>query len=94
VPALVAAVHAAAPHRTTRISARLLQYAGAGLVYAPAMDLGAAVLRGDAAAVPAAAHRLFAIGSTSGVDLATGLLLGALIGPNRPRPQSATPQPL
>ena len=79
VTAVVAAIRAAAPQRSTRLSARLLWHAGAGVLYAPAMDLGAALLRGDAAAVPPAARPLFAIGGTSGVDLAVGLLAGVLI---------------
>jgi hypothetical protein len=84
VAALVTTLRDAAPQRTTRISARLLWHAGAGVLYAPAMALGAALLRGDDAAVPRTARPLFAIGGTSGVDLAVGLLAGMLIGaPNR-----------
>jgi hypothetical protein len=69
-------VRAAAPQRTNRISARLLWHAGEGTLYAPALDLGAALFGGDAAGVAAPTRRLFAIGHTSGVDLAVGLLAG------------------
>jgi uncharacterized protein DUF2877 len=80
ISALTAAVLAAAPQQTTRLSTRLLHHAAAGTLYAPAMDLGAALLAGDPASVPAPAARLFAIGHTSGADMAHGLLLGTLRG--------------
>ncbi|MDQ2806314.1 MAG: DUF2877 domain-containing protein [Chloroflexota bacterium] len=78
VAALVAAIRAAAPQHTNRISARLLWHAGAGTLYAPALALGTALLAGDSAAVAAPAQQLFALGHTSGVDLAVGLLAGRL----------------
>jgi Protein of unknown function (DUF2877) len=65
-----------ASSRTNRISARLLYYACQGALYAPALQLGAALLAGDAEGLYEPALRLFAIGSTSGIDLATGLLVG------------------
>jgi hypothetical protein len=77
---LTNAVRATAPSRTNLISARLLWHACEGLLYAPAMDLGAALLRGDTDAIPAAVKHLSAIGNTTGVDLAIGLLMGALLG--------------
>jgi hypothetical protein len=77
---LVCAVRAAAPNQTNRISARLLWHAGAGVLYAPAMAVGAALLAGDPAAVAAPARRLFAIGHTSGRDLALGLGSAIQIG--------------
>jgi hypothetical protein len=66
-----------ASSRTNRISARLLHYASRGIVYAPAMQLGAALLAGNSEAVEAPAQRLFTIGHTTGIDLATGLLVGS-----------------
>jgi hypothetical protein len=75
VAARAAAVLAAAPHQTTHLSARLLTYAAQGILYEPAMDLGAALLAGDPAAILAPLARLRAIGHTSGTDLAHGLLL-------------------
>ena len=77
---LSAAVLAAAPHQTTRLSTRLLVHAATGILYAPALALGTALLAGDPAAVPAPAHRLCAIGHTSGADLAHGLLIGTRLG--------------
>jgi hypothetical protein len=70
-------VHEAAA-RTNRISSRLIHHAGVGVLYAPAMQLGEALLAGDAGSVREPARRLFEIGSTSGADLATGLLVGSL----------------
>ena len=66
--------------RTNRISSRLLHYAGEGVLYAPAMELGAALLAGDAESVREPVRRLLSIGHTSGADLATGLLVGCLAG--------------
>jgi hypothetical protein len=80
VAALAAAVLAAAPTQTTRLSTRLLAHAAAGILYAPALALGTAQLAGDPAAVPAPARHLFTIGHTSGADMAHGLLLGTLLG--------------
>ncbi len=75
-------VIAVAPSRTNLISARLLWYACQGLLYAPAMELGAALLQGDADAdaISTPLKKLSAIGNTTGVDLATGLSLGTLLG--------------
>ena len=78
ITALVAAIRAAAAQRTNRISARLLWHAGAGTLYAPALALGAALLAGTPTAVAAPAQQLFALGHTSGRDLAVGLLAGLL----------------
>jgi hypothetical protein len=80
VAALTAAVLAAAPQRTTRLSTRLLHYAAQGILYEPATALGSTLLAGDPASVPAPAARLFAIGHTSGADMAHGILLGTLLG--------------
>jgi Protein of unknown function (DUF2877) len=74
VTALAQAVNVAAATGTNRISAALLRHAATGLLYAPALDLGAALLAGDPAAVPDPARRLLAIGHTSGADLAVGIL--------------------
>jgi hypothetical protein len=67
-----------ASSRTNRISARLLHYAAEGVLYAPAMELGAALRSGNAEGIRGPAQRIFSIGSTSGVDLATGILVGCL----------------
>ena len=80
VAALAAAVLAAAPTQTTRLSTRLLAHAAEGILYAPALALGTALLAGDPAAVPAPARHLFTIGHTSGADMAHGLLIGTLLG--------------
>ncbi len=64
--------------RTNRISARLHHYASTGVLYAPAIALGTALLAGEAQAVREPAHDLFSIGNTSGVDVATGVLVGCL----------------
>jgi hypothetical protein len=74
VATLAQAVNAVAATRTNRISAALLRHAATGLLYAPAMDLGAALLAGDSAAAYDAALCLLAIGHTSGADLAVGIL--------------------
>jgi hypothetical protein len=74
IAGLVQAVNTTAATRTNRISAALLRHAATGLLYAPAMDLGAVLLAGDPAAVADPARRLFAIGHTSGGDLAVGIL--------------------
>lgn len=78
VSALADAIREAAPTRTNVISSRLLYYAARGLVYAPAMQLGAVLLAGYDRGVEAPAHRLLAIGSSSGADMARGLLAGLL----------------
>jgi hypothetical protein len=77
--ALAQAVNAVAATRTNRISAALLRHAATGLLYAPAMDLGAALLAGDSAAAYDAALCLLAIGHTSGADLAVGILFALSI---------------
>jgi hypothetical protein len=79
VAGLAQMVNEAAPTRTNRISAALLRHAATGLLYAPALDLGAALLAGDPAAVSDPARRLLAIGHTSGGDLAVGILFANFI---------------
>jgi uncharacterized protein DUF2877 len=79
VAALAQAVNAAAGTRTNRISTALLRHAATGLLYAPAMDLGAALLAGSPAAVADPVRRLLAIGHTSGGDLAVGVLFAVCI---------------
>jgi hypothetical protein len=72
VSATAAAVAATAPAATTALSASLLRHAAASEVAAPAAALLAAMTgRG---AVVAALDRLLDVGSTSGRDLALGLL--------------------
>ncbi len=66
-----------APICTTRLSAQLLGYAANGVLYEPAMSLGAALLAGRRECIEAAALRLFEIGHTSGTDIAVGVLVGA-----------------
>ena len=75
---VIAAKVLGAAAKTNSISARLLHHAGEGVLYAPAMELGAALLAGEAVGVREPARRLFSIGNTSGTDLATGLLVGCL----------------
>lgn len=77
---LADAVRRAAPARTNDISARLLWHAGGGLLYAPAMELGAAMLRGYVVSIAAQAQRLLSIGHSSGADMAVGLLAGIVAG--------------
>ncbi|HEX8218255.1 MAG TPA: DUF2877 domain-containing protein [Chloroflexia bacterium] len=77
---MVDATRQAAPRRTNDISARLLWHAGDGLLYAPAMELGAAMLGGYVVSVASDARRLLAIGHSSGADMATGLLAGTVAG--------------
>lgn len=74
------AVRRAAPGRTNDISVRLLWHAGEGLLYAPAMELGEAMLRGYVVSVAAQAQRLISIGHSSGADMAIGLLAGIVAG--------------
>jgi hypothetical protein len=71
---------AQAPLLTTRLSARLLAYAAGGLLYEPAMRLGAALLEGRRADIEPSATRLFEIGHTSGFDMAAGIIVGANLG--------------
>lgn len=80
VSILAETIRATAPDRTNKISARMLWYAGNGLVYAPAMQLGAALLAGDVAGLQEPARRLFGIGHSTGLDIAVGLLCGLLVG--------------
>lgn len=77
---LVDGVRGAAQGRTNEISVRLLWHAGDGLLYAPAMELGAALLAGVVPSIAAPALRLLSIGHSSGADLATGLLAGIVAG--------------
>ena len=73
-----AAVDAHAHARTTALSAALVAAAGRGEMIPQAARLLASVAAGEPPAqVTAAAHALFAVGSTSGHDLAAGLA-GAL----------------
>jgi hypothetical protein len=80
---VVQAVRGATPASTNRISARLLWYACEGVLYAPAMKLGEALLSGDTDAMLRSAKHLFSIGHTTGLDLAVGLLTGILLGLGR-----------
>lgn len=64
--------------RTTTLSSQLLAHAANGLLYEPAMTLGAALLTGQTNALRPAAQQLFEIGHTSGTDMAMGMLVGAL----------------
>ncbi|HEX9988183.1 MAG TPA: DUF2877 domain-containing protein [Chloroflexia bacterium] len=80
VCSMVGAVREVAPSRTNRISARLLYHAGEGVLYAPAMEVGEALLVGDTSVLLEAARRLFSIGNTTGTDVATGLLAGIRLG--------------
>ena len=79
IAGLIQAVNEAAPARTNRISTALLRHAATGLLYAPAMDLSAALLAGDPVAVSEPAQRLLAIGHTSGADLAIGTLFAVCV---------------
>lgn len=77
---LVEAVREAAPHRTNHVSLRLVWHAGNGLLYAPAMELGGALLGGYVTSLAAPARRLLSIGHSSGADMTTGLLAGIVAG--------------
>lgn len=77
---IVEAIRAVAPTRTNRISTRLLWYACEGILYRPAMELGVALLSGNVDAIASPAAILFSIGNTTGIDLAAGLVIGALMG--------------
>jgi hypothetical protein len=76
----VEAIRNAASSITNDISVRLLWHAGDGLLYAPAMELGAALLAGDVESIPGPARRLLSIGHSSGADMTTGLLAGVVAG--------------
>jgi hypothetical protein len=80
VRSLAEAVREVAAIRTNRISARLLHYAGEGMLYAPAMELGEVLLAGETSMLDNTARRLCSIGNTTGVDVATGLLAGIRLG--------------
>jgi hypothetical protein len=85
--ALARTIHSEGAARTTRLSVRLLEHAANGLLYEPAMSVGAALFSGDGAQIEQYAARLFKIGHSSGTDLAVGILIGAMLynGPaNRP----------
>jgi hypothetical protein len=70
----------AACKRTNLISARLLYYACQGTLYEPAMALGAALIAGEIKSVRGLARRLLLIGSSSGADMAVGMLAGLSSG--------------
>lgn len=72
------AVRETARHRTNKISARLLHHASDGVLYAPAMELGAALLAGEQQQVDELAPLLLSIGNTTGWAMAWGLLQGML----------------
>jgi hypothetical protein len=72
-----------ASSRTNTISARLLHNAARGVLYSPAMELGSASLAGDSGSVRIPAERLFSIGHSTGMDLATGILVGCLTDDRR-----------
>jgi hypothetical protein len=80
VCSLVGAVREFAPNRTNCISTRLLHYAGEGVIYAPAMELGEALLAGNTTLIPDSSQRLCSIGNTTGADVATGLFAGIRLG--------------
>jgi hypothetical protein len=82
VECLTDVIEAEAPERTNRVSACLLHYACRGILYAPAMDLGSALLAGKVDQVDAPARSLLKIGATTGSDLVVGLLFAALLGHN------------
>jgi hypothetical protein len=73
---VVQAITEEAPRRTNLISTRLLHYACRGVLYAPAMELGAALLIGEGTNIYEPARRLLKIGSSTGADMASGLLAG------------------
>ncbi|HEY8416365.1 MAG TPA: DUF2877 domain-containing protein [Thermaerobacter sp.] len=66
-----------APLRTTPVGAAFLLPALAGQLPEPAASLLAALLSGEAGAVPGLARRLFRAGHHSGVDTAWGLWMAA-----------------
>ena len=77
---IVDAIRRAAPGRTNDISTRLLWHAGEGLLYEPAMELGAATLGGYVVPIAVYTRRLLSIGHSSGADMAVGLLAGIVAG--------------
>ena len=70
---------AEAPSRTTHLSARLLAYAADGILYEPAMSLGAVLFAGRIADIEPSAQRLFGLGHTSGADMSLGIALGTIL---------------
>jgi len=73
---LYSTVAAAAAKKTSRISATFLLQCGEGLVNLYCYDLFSAIFtQEDEEATRAAARRVLAIGSTSGVDILTGVVL-------------------
>lgn len=58
---------------TNRISERLLWHAGEGILYEPAMDLGAALIAGRAGVIDDTVHKLLAIGQSTGHGVAAGI---------------------
>lgn len=90
--ALGVALAEAAPQRTTAVSAALLRCAARGEVARPAADvLRALTGQGD---LEAATGRLLEVGSTSGRDLAVGLVAaGELVTATVPTTGPAAPDP-
>jgi len=86
-PAIARSVLKQASTATTRISARLLAHAAGGLLYEPAMSLAACLFSARIEGIDPAASRLFAIGHSSGTDMAVGLLVGALLCRTSPPPR-------
>jgi hypothetical protein len=74
---LAAAVLAAAPRRTTWLSAELLAHAAHGRAAPAVVAVADALAYGDDDALPRALPALLAVGHTSGAALARGLLLAA-----------------
>jgi hypothetical protein len=66
---------------THPISRAFLLWAARGQSIEPTHQLGIAASHGDASAAETALERLAAVGHTSGLDMAFGLMLGAQAGP-------------
>jgi hypothetical protein len=76
---LLSSLAAAATKKTTRISATFLLQCGEGLVNLYCYDLFSAIFsHEDEEAIRTAARRVLAIGSTSGADMLTGVVLALL----------------
>lgn len=73
---LAATVSESAAKLTNKISNRLLLYAGHGLLYEPAIELGAALLAGNAGIVQEKMDKLAQIGASTGYGVGLGLLWG------------------
>jgi hypothetical protein len=73
---LAQVARALAMRNTNTISARLLWHAGDGLLYAPAMALGAALMAGESDETIKPLLKLLAVGNTTGRAVVTGLLTG------------------